>query len=273
MKKLTLLFLTIVIALVLFGCVKGEDSKEQESNHNNEITTSKVADEETTQKALNVECETISTTDKEVTKDGKGETTKEENTFNVTFKDYNGDILKEEKVKKGEAATAPVPPKRDGFVFVKWDTYYKEVEGDIVITAIYRELTEPTLIVDAVEATKKDVTVKISMVNNPGLLALLLKIDYDEDAMSLEKVESGSSMKGYSFISPKNKKAGCNAAWNIVEAPENAVDGEVAILHFKLKSDAKKGIHDIAVSCYDGAFDSNYEPVKFKIIDGSVNIL
>lgn len=270
---MTLLFLTIAIALVFFGCVKGEDSKEQESNYDNEITTSKVADEETTQKALNGECEAISTTKAKVTKNEKSETTKKENIFDVIFKDYNGDILKEEKVKKGEAAAAPVPPKRDGFVFVKWDTYYKEVEGDIVVTAIYKELTEPTLIVDAVEATKKDVTVKISVVNNPGLLALLLKIDYDEGAMSLEKVESGLSMKGYSFISPKNKKTGCNAAWNIVEAPENAVDGEVAILHFKLKADAKKGIHNIAVSCYDGAFDSNYEPVKFKIIDGSVNIL
>ena len=193
--------------------------------------------------------------------------------FTVTFKSYDGKILKTEKVKKGEDATAPEPPKRDGYIFVKWDTYYKSVKTDITVNAVYKEITEPTLIVDSVKATDKDVVVKVSAVNNPGLLALVLKITYDEDVMSLKNVESGVSMNDYTFTAPKNKKSGCNAAWNIIDVPENAADGEIAVLHFEIAEDANPGDYDVSVSCYDGAFDSNYEPVKFSIINGSVNII
>lgn len=305
MKKVTLLFLTMLIALTLFGCVKSEKNEEDVStsenvsltekedtetteqvsseiidvsSENNEVTTSSPTNEATNYKTTvgSSENEKEPVTDKEVATDDKTETTeptKKENIFSVTFKDYNGDVLKEEKVKKGEDATAPEPPKRDGFIFVKWDTYYKEVKTNIVVTAIYEELSDPTLIVDSVKATDKDVVVKVSAVNNPGLLALVLKITYDEDVMSLKNVESGASMNDYTFTAPKNKKSGCNAAWNIIDVPENAADGEIAVLHFEIAEDAKVGTYDVKVTCYDGAFDSKYEPVKFSIINGSVNII
>ena len=138
---------------------------------------------------------------------------------------------------------------------------------------MYKEITKPTFIVDTVKTNDKEVVVKVSAVNNPGLLALLLKINYDESALSLKKVENGSMMKEYTFTGPKNLKSGCNVAWNIIEVPDNVVDGETVLLHFAVNKDAPKGSYNISVTCFDGAFNSNYETIDFDIINGSITII
>lgn len=243
------------------------DSKTSvDDNQSTEITTDADGQNQTTTESKATTNVVETTKDSQITENTK------ETLFVVTFKDYNGDILKEEKVKKGEDATAPESPKRDGYIFVKWDTYYKEVKTDIMVNAVYKEITEPTLIVDSVKVNEKEAVVKVSTINNPGLLALLLKINYDENAMTLKKVESGLVMSAYTFTGPKNFKSGCNAAWSTVEVPENVTDGEVAVLHFNINSQAKKGSYEISVSCYDGAFDKEYEAVKFNVINGSIII-
>lgn len=241
------------------------DSKTSvENNQSTENTTDADGQNQTTTESKTTTNVVETTNDIETTENTK------ETFFVVTFKDYNGDILKEEKVKKGEDATAPEPPKRDGYIFVKWDTYYKVVKTDITVNAVYKEITEPTLIVDSVKVNTNEAVVKVSTINNPGLLALLLKINYDENVMTLKKVESGSLMEGYTFTGPKNLKNGCRAAWNTVEIPENVIDGEVLILHFDINPQAPQGAHEVAVTCYDGAFNSEYEVVKFNIINGSI---
>lgn len=218
--------------------------------------------------------QSIETTTVDKTTTNAVETTESTNKtiFTVIFKGYDGKVLKTEKVKKGEDATAPNPPEIKGFLFVKWDTYYKDVKTDITVNAVYKEITKPTLIVDTVKTNDKEVVVKVSAVNNPGLLALLLKINYDESALTLKKVENGSTMTEYTFTGPKNLKSGCNAAWNIIEVPENVVDGEVVLLHFEVNKDALIGSHNISVTCFDGAFNSDYETVDFDIINGSIII-
>jgi hypothetical protein len=60
--------------------------------------------------------------------------------YNVTFKDRDGNILKEEIVKEGESATAPTAPTIEGFTFKGWDNKFDEVTGDLVITALYEEI-------------------------------------------------------------------------------------------------------------------------------------
>ena len=60
--------------------------------------------------------------------------------YNVTFKDKDGNILKEEIVKEGEGATAPTAPTIEGYKFVGWDQEFDEVTGDLVVTAVYEEI-------------------------------------------------------------------------------------------------------------------------------------
>ena len=251
------------------------ETSDTENNHTTEVTTNgdnkieSTVDEQTTN-------DVESTKSSESNDDQTSMISTESNSetvFTVIFKGYDGETLKTEKVKKGEDATAPEPPVIKGFLFVKWDTYYKEVKTDITVNAVYKEITKPTFIVDTVKTNDKEVVVKVSAVNNPGLLALLLKINYDESALSLKKVENGSMMKEYTFTGPKNLKSGCNVAWNIIEVPDNVVDGETVLLHFAVNKDAPKGSYNISVTCFDGAFNSNYETIDFDIINGSITII
>lgn len=60
----------------------------------------------------------------------------------VTFKDWDGTILKSEQVEEGHAATAPADPTRDGYIFTGWDTDFSNVTANLVITAMYEEDTQ-----------------------------------------------------------------------------------------------------------------------------------
>ena len=57
--------------------------------------------------------------------------------FTVTFKDWDGKILKVQEVQIGQAATAPDDPEKDGYMFLDWDTDFSNVIEDITITAKY----------------------------------------------------------------------------------------------------------------------------------------
>ena len=55
----------------------------------------------------------------------------------VTFKDWDGTVLKTERVEKGEAATAPETPTRTGYTFVSWTEDFSKVTTNMIIKAKY----------------------------------------------------------------------------------------------------------------------------------------
>lgn len=65
-------------------------------------------------------------------------------TFTVTFKDYNGTILKQETVNYNENATAPANPSRTGYTFTGWDKDYTKVKSNLEVTATYQENSADT---------------------------------------------------------------------------------------------------------------------------------
>ena len=62
-------------------------------------------------------------------------------TYTVTFKDYNGTVLKTVSVKEGKTAVAPSNPSRTGYEFTGWDKAITNVKSDLVVTAQYNRLT------------------------------------------------------------------------------------------------------------------------------------
>ena len=62
-----------------------------------------------------------------------------EKTFTVTFYDWDGTELKQQTVKKGESATAPAQPTREGFQFAGWEGSFTNVTADVEVVATYTE--------------------------------------------------------------------------------------------------------------------------------------
>jgi len=65
--------------------------------------------------------------------------------YQVTFVDFDGNVIDEQAVFDGEAATAPTPPERDGYEFTGWSESFDAVVGDLVVTALYEKLPEPVV--------------------------------------------------------------------------------------------------------------------------------
>lgn len=55
----------------------------------------------------------------------------------VTFKDWDGTILKTEEVEEGKSATAPSNLSREGYEFVGWDKTFSNITSDLTVTAQY----------------------------------------------------------------------------------------------------------------------------------------
>ena len=59
--------------------------------------------------------------------------------YTVTFKDWNGQILKTQTVTKGASVTAPPNPTRDGYTFIGWDKGFTNVTSNLEVIAQYEE--------------------------------------------------------------------------------------------------------------------------------------
>ena len=55
----------------------------------------------------------------------------------VTFKDWDGKVLKTETVNGGATATAPANPFRNGYTFTGWDKNFSNVTSDLTVKAQY----------------------------------------------------------------------------------------------------------------------------------------
>ncbi len=55
----------------------------------------------------------------------------------VTFKDWNGKVLKEQSVLYGSAAEAPAAPTREGYTFAGWDKTFSKVTAAMTVNATY----------------------------------------------------------------------------------------------------------------------------------------
>ena len=59
--------------------------------------------------------------------------------YTVTFKDWNGQILKTQTVTKGASATAPPNPTRDGYTFIGWDKGFTNITSNLEVIAQYEK--------------------------------------------------------------------------------------------------------------------------------------
>lgn len=123
---------------------------------------------------------------------------------------------------------------------------------------------EPTIRVSGVEADPGDtITVEVSLENNPGIMAFVLGIEYDESR--LEKVKySHSGLQGLWAMSE-------NAVW--VGSEDNTYEGVFMKLKFRVLDDAPGGEAVVTITYTDGGI-CNYdeESIAFAVVSGGVTV-
>ena len=58
--------------------------------------------------------------------------------YTVTFVDYDGTVIATDVVKRGDNATPPESPIREGYTFTSWNQSYNNVLSDLEIMAVYK---------------------------------------------------------------------------------------------------------------------------------------
>ena len=193
--------------------------------------------------------------------------------FTVTFVDYDGSVLKVEKVEFGKDATPPNAPSREGFDFKYWSDTYIGVTDDITITAIYEiSSKEPTFVISSVTIDKdtNEVKVAIALANNPGIASAKLVVTY-ANALSLKAVEYNEEIGGMS-MQPQNYNSPVIVNWfNGLENSEG--DFVLVTLIFDVTG-VPAGEYSISLT-YDenDVYDITEENIYFRVIDGKITIL
>ncbi len=115
------------------------------------------------------------------------------------------------------------------------------------------------------------VSVSIRLENNSGLVALQLKVSYDNNALSLTEVVDGAILNG--------KNHGKNLAknpytldWNDDTAEyNNTGDGVIVMLRFTIAENAVAGSYPITVSVKE-CWNADMEAVGVDAVSGSVTV-
>ena len=123
---------------------------------------------------------------------------------------------------------------------------------------------DPTIRVSSVEAEPGDtVTVEVSLENNPGIMAFVLGVEYDETRLEKEKF-SHTGLQGLWAMSE-------NAVW--VGNEDDTYEGVFLKLKFRVLEDAPGGEAPVTITYSDGGI-CNYdeESVNFAVVSGGVTL-
>ena len=89
----------------------------------------------------------------------------------------------------------------------------------------------------------ENITVPVEIYNNPGILGMVLQLEYDEEAMTLVNVENGDAISDVlDLTTSKELNSGVKFVWDGLEIHPNQVkDGTILMLEFKLSDNAVLG--------------------------------
>lgn len=116
------------------------------------------------------------------------------------------------------------------------------------------------------------VTVAVSVRNNPGILGMLMSVEYDENVLTLTETENGEVTAALVYLEPSRLNSGSNYLWYGTRT--GAVkDGTVLMLKFKVAEKAESGVYPIVLHySKEDTYNANYDPVDAIVVNGSVII-
>ena len=205
------------------------------------------------------------------------------NTYTVTFKDWNGTVLKTQQVQYGGAATAPANPTRTGYTFTGWDKAFNNVTANLVVTAQYVQnepvstpvpSDAPQIVVESkTTSAGSTVAVNISIANNPGIVSMTLHVNFDS-RLELVSVQDTGLLPGQ--VHPTVMINPYTLVWANDSATQNyTVNGTIATLNFNVPENLEEGDYAISVS-YDNdeyeIYDCNAETIDFAVVNGKISV-
>ena len=205
------------------------------------------------------------------------------NTYTVTFKDWNGMVLKTQQVQYGGAATAPANPTRTGYTFTGWDKAFTNVTANLVVTAQYVQnepvstpvpSDAPQIVVESkTTSAGSTVAVNISIANNPGFVTMGIQVAYDSN-LTLLSVSDTGLVPGQMFSTEIENPQPLYWA-NPTATADCTVNGKIATLTFKVADNAEEGEYHIRVSYdYDNydIYNQSGEAVQFATVNGTLTV-
>ena len=205
------------------------------------------------------------------------------NTYTVTFKDWNGTVLKTQQVQYGGAATVPANPTRTGYTFTGWDKAFTNVTANLVVTAQYVQNEPvstpvpsdvPQIVVESkTTSAGSTVAVNISIANNPGFVTMGIQVAYDSN-LTLLSVSDTGLVPGQMFSTEIENPQPLYWA-NPTATADCTVNGKIATLTFKVADNAEEGECHIRVSYdYDNydIYNQSGEAVQFATVNGTLTV-
>ncbi len=129
---------------------------------------------------------------------------------------------------------------------------------------------------DTFAASGTEVSVDVIIENNPGILGMTLKLEYDDEYATLMSVVNGEALSAMTFTAPKSLQSGCNLQWDAEFVDdEDIIDGVVATLTFEISEEAPSN-KEIAISLsYDNGaiIDNDLNPISVSLSSGTIKIL
>ena len=195
--------------------------------------------------------------------------------YTVTFKDYDGTVLKTERVLEGKAVPQPPEPQRDGYAFTGWDKSAVQIYENCIITAQYEKITGFTLqIKNATVSEGSDTAqVEIEVLNNPGLASLAFDVRYDT-TLKIKSVAFDSSKVGKAMATAGEPFSNPQRISVVSPTAPMRFNGTVATITFKLPKGLKEGdVANLAITYENGnIFDADMNNVKTDVIGGKLFI-
>lgn len=203
------------------------------------------------------------------------------NTHTVTFRDgLTGNTISTAQVEHNTDAVLPTPPTHTGYTFTGWDSDGKNITADTTITAQYKKNEvspdDPQLVVSSVTGKAGDeITVAVSVKNNPGFTSLDMYLTYDTSALELASVPTaGEIISGCQTFNSPNLTAMPYHVGFTSGMVDLTGDGAVLVLKFRIKDTVEAGTYTISVTADpENTYNTEWNEIEFAGVDGTVKVI
>jgi len=120
----------------------------------------------------------------------------------------------------------------------------------------------------------KEVSVPVTISNNPGIVAMRLEVAFDSRWLTLESAPD-SGLLGQNYNNLPSYGSPYSFFWMNIQEDDITEDGEIAVLNFKVSPDAPEGSYIVRMSYntqYD-IFDVQGNTVYFSLDHGVLNVI